>query len=109
MNLEISDHAALRWLERRHGVDIDKIRAEIHAAAFPAASLGATKISTQGVTIIIATRADGGKIVVSVLPLGGHEGMAIANGYQRGKVNISKSELGRIRRRDRQRSNRTPA
>lgn len=109
MHLEISEHALIRWIERVYKIDLDKIRSEIHAAALPAASLGATRITTQGVTIVIGDRYGGGKVVVSVLPLGGLEGQAIANGFQRGKANITRRELGKIKRRDRQRNNRTPA
>lgn len=108
VHLEISEHACLRWLERRHGLDLDKIRSEIHAAALPAASLGATRVSVHGVTIVI-TDTVRGKIVATILPMGGREGEAIANGYQKGKTNITRRELGKIKRRDRQRNNRTPA
>jgi hypothetical protein len=106
LHLEVSEHACLRWLERRHGIDLEAIRAEIHAAAYPAASLGATRISTGGVTLVIAIGHAGGKVVATVLPCASpgtaREFQAIANGYQISNKNISKHELGKVRRRHRQ-------
>lgn len=84
--LEVSDHAIMRWLERVYKLDLEEVRAEIHKAAYDAAAAGARSISTQGVTIRIGDRNDGGggKIVVTVLPCespgGAMEGMARAKG-----------------------------
>lgn len=68
--LVITDHAVLRWIERVYGIDLAAIRAEIRALAEPAASLGATKVSTNGVTIEIAASAryGGDKVVTTILP-----------------------------------------
>lgn len=38
----VSDHAVLRWLQRRHGLDIEAIRAAIAARVAPLASAAAS-------------------------------------------------------------------
>lgn len=41
MPLRVSDHAVLRYLERFHGVDVERARAELHAFAAPIHAVGA--------------------------------------------------------------------
>lgn len=105
--LDVSEHAVIRWLERVYKIDIEAIREEIRAAATPAASLGASKVSTQGVTICIGvSRETGEKLVTTILPCGSpgvvQDSQARGKGYQgaNGKHSPnSRAETGKWERR----------
>ena len=45
MPLRVSDHAVLRYLERFHGVDVERARAELHAFAAPIHAVGAAHLA----------------------------------------------------------------
>ncbi|MEP0406299.1 hypothetical protein [Roseibium sp.] len=40
-DIDVSDHAVLRWLERIHGLSVDTIRSHLAGQALTAAELGA--------------------------------------------------------------------
>lgn len=63
MDVRISDHGIVRYLERVEGLDLDIIRAEILAIAGPAAAAGAKILRKVGNTYIIENGA-----IVTVLP-----------------------------------------
>ena len=44
----VTDHAVLRWLERVHGVDVDRLRGRIASLTREAIDLGATSIQIDG-------------------------------------------------------------
>ncbi|TCT35395.1 hypothetical protein [Martelella mediterranea] len=50
----VSDHALLRYLERRHGLDVEGLRAEICAACRDGVRYGAKAVLADGVKFIIA-------------------------------------------------------
>lgn len=45
VNLHVSDHAVLRWLEREHNLDIGLVRAHLQGCALTAAQYGAVAVS----------------------------------------------------------------
>lgn len=52
----ISDHALLRYIERVHGVDIDRLRKIVSDLISDAATAGATSYSVDGFTYSISQR-----------------------------------------------------
>lgn len=50
----VTDHALLRYIERRFGVPIDKIRDDIEKLAYPAARAGATYFQIENVKFVLA-------------------------------------------------------
>lgn len=51
IKVHVSDHALLRFIERYYQVDIEKIRSNIEAAAYPAAKLGAASFAVENITL----------------------------------------------------------
>ena len=50
----VSDHALLRYLERKHGLDVESLRAEIREACRDGVRFGAKAVLADGVKFIIA-------------------------------------------------------
>lgn len=67
MTLAVSDHAVLRYLERRQGVDVEAIRAAIAAKADFEAGRGARVVTVDGVILCIGRDRVGGPIVTTAL------------------------------------------
>lgn len=57
--IEVTDHAVLRWLERVEGVDCNAIRRRIAIAALVAEKHGARAVRKDGVTFILAYDEEG--------------------------------------------------
>ncbi len=57
--LPVTDHAVLRYLERMGYVDVEAVRAHIHAETRDAINAGASKITSKGVEY----RINHGKVV----------------------------------------------
>lgn len=53
VQLHISDHAVLRYLQRRHGLDIEVVRRHLSGLAVNAAQLGAVAVRVEGVRIYL--------------------------------------------------------
>lgn len=53
VELHVSDHAVLRYLERRHGIDTEAVRRHLHGLALNAAELGAVAVRAEGVRIFL--------------------------------------------------------
>ena len=69
IDVRISDHALVRWLERVHGVDIDKLRELVLTKKqIDMVRTGAHKIKTDRYIFIIENNT-----VVTVLPKGGRK------------------------------------
>lgn len=102
MKLHVTDHAVLRWIERVYGIDLDKIRDEITAAVLPAATLGATQLSCNGVTIALRHNAPGEASITTVLPAhspgSGRTGATLAGGRKLRRAN-SEQEIKQLLRR----------
>lgn len=67
MTLAVSDHAVLRYLERKAGIDTEAIRARLAAQADYEAGRGARVVTVDGVILCIGRARDGGPIVTTVL------------------------------------------
>lgn len=63
MTVKITDHALVRWLERAHGIDMDRFRAELAALALPYAKLKVQHVEIGGVWFVFD-----GSILVTVTP-----------------------------------------
>lgn len=53
-SVQVSDHAVLRYLERKGGFDIERLRLEIGKRAEPAHQAGATSVIVDGIAFLIA-------------------------------------------------------
>ena len=53
VDLYVSDRAVLRYLERRHGMDIEAIRGHLASKAINAARLGAISLQVENVRLIL--------------------------------------------------------
>ncbi|TCT41173.1 hypothetical protein EDC90_1007150 [Martelella mediterranea] len=49
----VSDHALLRYLERKHGLDVEALRAEIRTACRDGVRYGAKAVVADGVKFVI--------------------------------------------------------
>ncbi|MDQ0454694.1 hypothetical protein [Rhizobium paknamense] len=49
----VTDHAVLRFLERRHGIDVEAIRAEIRDLCTTGVRFGAAKVIADGMKFVI--------------------------------------------------------
>lgn len=49
----VTDHAVLRFLERRHGLDVEAIRSEIQTICTTGVRFGAAKVIADGMKFII--------------------------------------------------------
>ena len=71
VDLSVSDHAVLRYLERRHGVDIEAIRLHLAGRAINAARLGAVSVQIENVRLIMRDNLTvGGRTQVAVVTVG---------------------------------------
>lgn len=62
----VTDHAVLRYIERRHGLDVEALRAEIAASCATGAAYGAHYVLADGVRYVL--RSDGpAAVCVTVL------------------------------------------
>lgn len=59
----VSDHAVLRYIERKHGVDVDGLRAIISEIVQSAVRAGASKVSHDGMTFVLRNG-----VVCTVIP-----------------------------------------
>jgi hypothetical protein len=59
VDLEVSDHAVLRYLERAFGLDVEAVRAMIAGKALTAAQLDACSVVTDGVRFMLRDHSDG--------------------------------------------------
>lgn len=58
-HIEVSDHAALRWLEREHGLDVAAVKSVIAGKALNGAQLGAVSVSIDKVKLVLRDTRDG--------------------------------------------------
>lgn len=49
----VTDHAIIRYLERRHGVDIEELRRHIAALAVSGVETGATGVIVEGIKLVL--------------------------------------------------------
>ena len=69
--LTVTDHAVLRYLERRHGVDIEAIRQHLAGIALNAAQLGAVAVRAENVRLFLRdNEIVAGRTRVSVVTVG---------------------------------------
>ena len=61
-SIRVTDHAVLRYIERRHGIDVDALRSHIATLAVTGVEHGASAVVTEGVRIVLR-----GQTVVTVL------------------------------------------
>ncbi|MBP1852706.1 hypothetical protein [Rhizobium halophytocola] len=64
---DVTDHAVLRYLERRHGLDVASIREQIARACIDGVRYGATGVTHDGVKFVLQQER-----VVSCLPTNWH-------------------------------------
>lgn len=64
-SVAVSDHAIVRWLERKYGIDVGEIRREIAGIVGHAARAGATSYSASGLTFAMSHNPDA--IVVTTI------------------------------------------
>lgn len=50
----VSDHAVLRWLEREHGIDVDAVKCHIRGLAENGAELGAVAVQVSKIKLVIS-------------------------------------------------------
>ena len=62
-NLTVSDHAALRYLERVQGLDVEAIKGKIAEIVAAAHAAGARRISHDGMTFCLR-----GDVVTTITP-----------------------------------------
>jgi hypothetical protein len=62
VRVHVTDHALMRYAERRYGIPMDKLRAEIEAKALPAAKVGAAFFQIENIKFAL-TSADHEKVV----------------------------------------------
>lgn len=68
VTLTVTDHAVLRYLERRHGMDVDAIRQHLAGLAINAARLGAVAVQSERVRLFLRDNPSfGGRAQVSVV------------------------------------------
>lgn len=66
----ITDHAVLRYLERRHGLDVEAVRAHLAGMTVTAVRLGAIAVTVDNVKLVLVEAHDGsGDAVVSTVLL----------------------------------------
>lgn len=67
--INVTDHALVRWLERKHGADLRGYREEIAQTVKDAVSVGASKVTINGLTFVLEKNN-----VVTVVPGRYHAG-----------------------------------
>jgi hypothetical protein len=65
----VSDHAVLRYLERRHGLDVEAVREHLAGLTVNAVRLGAAAVTIENVKLVLAETRDapGSTSVVTVI------------------------------------------
>lgn len=63
----VSDHALLRWFERRLGLDVEAVRREIGAVCARGAAAGAAAVTYDGMRFCLRYGA-AGPVVATVMP-----------------------------------------
>lgn len=58
----VSDHAVLRFLQRKYGFDVEAVRQKIDAMAGPAIKAGALTLKVDGVSFVLR----GGRVVTTL-------------------------------------------
>lgn len=66
VDLHVTDHAVLRFLERAYGLDVASVRAEMLSGVQVAINFGASVVIAHGVRLVIRD----GRTVVTALPKG---------------------------------------
>ncbi len=59
VQIRVTDHAVLRWLERAHDVDIDLLRDYLSDVVENGASLGATAVQVDRVKFVLTQLPNG--------------------------------------------------
>ena len=59
---QVSDHALLRWLQRRYGLDVEAERRKIDRLTDAAVRIGATTVKVEGVQFVIK----GGRVITTL-------------------------------------------
>ena len=54
VNLDVTDHAVLRYLERQHGLDVEAVRRHVAGLAVNGAVLGAVGVAVDEVRLVLA-------------------------------------------------------
>lgn len=71
VKLHVSDHAVLRYLERRHGLDIEAVRSHLAGLAINAAELGAVAVQAEAVRLFLRdTDVGRDRVMVTVATVG---------------------------------------
>lgn len=65
--VEVTDHALLRYLERKYSIDVEALRREIAKEVECAVIMGATYFHEGSTKFCFAKRPDGGYAVTTVL------------------------------------------
>lgn len=66
--LQVSDHAVMRYLERVHGFDTEKIRVAIRQVAGEAARAGVARYRKDGLIYVMKRGDDGEACVATIYP-----------------------------------------
>lgn len=69
IDVRVSDHAVLRYLEREHGLDVSAVRNHLADSARSAAEIGAIALQVERVKLIFQ-RSSRQVTIVTVLPRG---------------------------------------
>lgn len=88
VQLEVSDHAVLRWLERAHGIDLEPVRSMIAGKTMNAAELGAAAVCIDSVRYVlrdVSEFLEGDRVetvVTTTLKLDQRRGIGLDNGQK---------------------------
>lgn len=84
IDLRVTDHAVLRYLERCHGLDIEAVRRHLAGLAVNAAELGAVAVRVEAVRLFLAdTQLASGRHAVAVVTVGPRD---MVNGLGRSRA-----------------------
>lgn len=88
----VTDHAVLRWLERRAGLDIEAVRRHLAGQAQTAAELNAAAVVVDRVRLILRpvepTPPGGARVDITTVTLPEQKrGLGVDNGRRGGKRN----------------------
>ncbi|MBN9078218.1 MAG: hypothetical protein BGN87_06370 [Rhizobiales bacterium 65-79] len=66
----VTDHAVLRYLERRHGLDVEALRLHLAGLTVNAVRLGAAAVTVENIKLVLAETRDaqGSTSVVTAIP-----------------------------------------
>jgi hypothetical protein len=66
----VTDHAVLRYLERRHGLDVEALRRHLAGLTVNAVRLGAVAVTIENIKLVLAETRDaaGSTSVVTAIP-----------------------------------------